>query len=264
MLRGPGNKTFHVFAIPSELRPDYSIRIAACNGYQTCCTRFVQRLLLFLTLKSCSKMTYLWVWSEYLYIFTHWWYVTWMSGFFFCFRNGNTCPLLQSPRTELDRIRTNTFYIAKNTGKTCQNPLNSLHTIDYKSKTKSRWKKLLQTKLGEGKGYTFSLPASTKITREQKRKDSIPRIYRRAFATAEQPSILDCSRETKACMGNHGTQNHALNRGCGVVPSAVTAVLWRNLVSSLVQPEWTKALPAASHIQQPATHITASELNNRT
>lgn len=23
MLRGPGNKTFHVFAIPSELRPDY-------------------------------------------------------------------------------------------------------------------------------------------------------------------------------------------------------------------------------------------------
>jgi len=57
---------------------------------------------------------------------------------------------------------------------------------------------------------------------------------------------------------------HDLNRGCGVVPSTVTAVLWRNLVSSLVQPEWTMAQRAISHIQDPATedHNKKTEYSN--
>ena len=97
-----------------------------------------------------------------------------------------------------------------------------IHTIDYKSKTKSRSKKAAPNQVEkEREGYTFSLPASTKITK----KKTILRIYRRALATTEQPPTLDCSRETKACMGNHGMRIHDLNRGCGVVPSTVTAVL---------------------------------------
>jgi len=105
-----------------------------------------------------------------------------------------------------------------------------LHTIDYKSKTKSRSKKAAPNQVEkEREGYTFSLPASTKITLEKKK--SILRIYRRALATTEQPPTLDCSRETKVCMGNHGMRIRDPNRGCGVVPSTATAVLRRNLVS---------------------------------
>jgi len=91
-----------------------------------------------------------------------------------------------------------------------------------KAKQNHARKRLLRTKWRkEREGYTFSLPASTKITK----KKTILRIYRRALATTEQPPTLDCSRETKACMGNHGMRIHDLNRGCGVVPSTVTAVL---------------------------------------
>jgi len=127
-----------------------------------------------------------------------------------------------------------------------------------KAKQNHARKRLLRTKWRkEREGYTFSLPASTKITK----KKSILRIYRRALSTTEQPPTLDCSRETKACMGNHGMRIHDLNRGCGVVPSTVTAVLWRNLVSSLVQPEWTMAQRAISHIQHPYSF--ASSLDYR-
>ena len=45
-----------------------------------------------------------------------------------------------------------------------------IHTIDYKSKTKSRSKKAAPNQVEkEREGYTFSLPASTKITLEKKK-----------------------------------------------------------------------------------------------
>jgi hypothetical protein len=56
----------------------------------------------------------------------------------------------------------------------------SLHTIDTKAKQNNARKSLLQAlaeQVKEGKEYTVSLPASTKIKVKQKR-ESIPRIYR--------------------------------------------------------------------------------------
>jgi hypothetical protein len=63
-------------------------------------------------------------------------------------------------------------YSPQEVKKTCHNPLNSLHTIDTKAKQSNARKSLLQAlaeQVKEGKEYTFSLPASTKIKVKQKR-----------------------------------------------------------------------------------------------
>jgi len=78
---------------------------------------------------------------------------------------------------------------------------------------------------GEGKGGIYILTTSFYKDNVRGKKKSILRIYRRALATTEQPPTLDCSRETKVCMGNHGMRIRDPNRGCGVVPSTATAVL---------------------------------------
>ena len=127
----------------------------------------------------------------------------------------------------------------------------------YKSKTKSRSKKSAAStsRTSEGKGYTFSLPACFyKDKSETKKRFYTKNIQRRGTAATEQPPTLGCSRVTKVCMGNHGTWIHALNRGCGAVPSIVTVVLWRNLAWLLVQPEWMTAQTVVSHIQHPAAN----------
>lgn len=128
----------------------------------------------------------------------------------------------------------------------------------YKSKRKHSPKKnmlqALAKQVKEGKGYTFSPSAATKINVKKEILYDYTKNIQTGIAATEQPPTLGCSMETKVCMGNHETWIHALNRGCGAVPSIVTAVLWRNLVWLLVQPEWMTAQMVVSYIRHPATN----------
>lgn len=201
MERGPGNKTIHVFAILRATR--------------TCYCRWLL-FPLFIYVPMLTPDVNICLYSNFYRIF---------------FRNGNTFWIFffemshsSSHRAELDRPRKNTFISPKTYKKSVSK---SPHLITYnrlQKQNKITLKKGCSKPSGGRKGIYILTTSFYKITREKKKR-FYTRIYRRALATAEQPSILDCSRETTACMGNHGMQIHALNRGCGVVPSTVTAVL---------------------------------------